>query len=90
MFCIRNILRCDMFSEKKNKSEAELRSGGCRRVRAYRRHHIRFDEYGYDRRVGLGRRSSDDRRAGSDRRSSDKGLEVIRVNRKWECYSYIP
>ena len=73
-----------MFSEKKFHAEAEHRSGGCRRVRACRRQHIRFDEYGYDRRVGLGRRSSDDRRAGSDRRSSDKGLEVIRVNEEWE------
>ena len=72
-----------MFSEKKCNAEAEHRSGRCRRVRACRRHNIRFDEYGYDRRVGLGRRSSDDRRAGSDRRSSDKGLEVIGVNEEW-------
>ena len=71
-----------MFSEKKSNAEAEHRSGGCRRVQACRRHHIRFDEYGYDRRVGLGRRSSDDRRAGSDRRSSDKGLEAIGVNQE--------
>ncbi len=71
-----------MFSEKKLNTEAEHRSGECRRVRACRRHHIRFDEYGYDRRVGLGRRSSDDRRAGSDRRSSDKGLEATGVNQK--------
>ena len=69
-----------MFSEKKCNTEAEHRSGGYRRVRAYRRHYIRFDEFGRDRRIGLGRRSSDDRRAGSDRRSSDKGLEVIAVN----------
>jgi len=73
-----------MFSEKKCNAEAEHRSGGCRRVQACRRHNIRFDEYGYDRRVGLGRRSSDDRRAGSDRRSSDKGLEVTRINEDWK------
>ena len=79
-----------MFSEKKNKSEAEHRSSVCRRVRIYRRHNIRFDEYGYDRRVGLGRRSSDDRRAGLDRRSSNKGLEVIGVNEEWGSYNYIP
>ena len=85
-----------MFSEKKCNAEAEHRSGGCRRVRACRRHNIRFDEYGHDRRVGLGRRSSDDRRAGSDRRSSDKGLEAIGVNKergftdefKLKSYSY--
>jgi hypothetical protein len=71
-----------MFSEKKCNTEAEHRSAGYRRVRACRRHNIRFDEYGYDRRVGLGRRSSDDRRAGSDRRSSDKGLEATGVNEK--------
>ena len=61
-----------MFSEKKCNAEAEHRHVGCRRVQACRRHHIRFDEHGFDRRVGLGRRSSDDRRTGSDRRSSDK------------------
>jgi hypothetical protein len=71
-----------MFLEKKCNTELEHRSGGCRRVGACRRHHIRFDEYGYDRRAGLGRRSSDDRRAGTDRRSSDKGLEEIRENKK--------
>ncbi len=74
-----------MFSEKKCNTETEHRSGRCRRGQAYRRHHIRFDEYGYDRRFGVGRRCSDDRRAGLDRRSSDKGQKVIRVNRKWEC-----
>ena len=78
-----------MFSEKRCNAESERRSGGCRRVRACRRHHIRFDEYGYDRRAGLGRRSSDDRRAGADRRSSDKGLEVNKVNKKWERHNYI-
>ena len=72
-----------MFSEKKCNTEAEHRSGKCRRVRACRRHNIRFDEYCYDRRVGLGRRSSDDRRTGSDRRCSNKGLEVIGVNEEW-------
>jgi len=71
-----------MFSDKKCNTEAEHRSGECRRIQACRRHHIRFDEYGYDRRVGLGRRSSDDRRAGSDRRSSDIGLKAIGVNEK--------
>ena len=69
-----------MFSNKQCNAGSEHRSVGCRRVKAYRRHNIRFDEYGYERRVGLGRRSSDDRRAGSDRRRSDKGLEVIGVN----------
>ncbi len=69
-----------MFTEKKCNTEAERRSRGCRRVQSCRRHHIRFDEYGYDRRVGIGRRSSDDRRVGLDRRGNDKGLEVIGVN----------
>lgn len=78
-----------MFSKKQCNAESEHRFGGCRRVRANRRHNIRFDEYGYDRRVGLGRRSSDDRRAGADRRSSDKDLEEIRVNKKWECHNFI-
>ncbi len=78
-----------MFSEKKHNAGSEHRSDGCRRVMACRRHHIRFDEYGYDRRVGLGRRSSDDRRAGAERRSSDKGLKMSRVNKKWERYYYI-
>ena len=78
-----------MFSEKKCNTGSEHRSGGCRRVWANRRHHIRFDEYGYDRRVCLGRRSSDDRRAGADRRNSDKVLEVNKVNKKWERYYYI-
>ena len=69
-----------MFTERKCNTGAERRSIGCRRVQSYRRHNIRFDEYGYDRRAGLGRRSSDDRRVGLDRRSNDKGLEVIGVN----------
>ncbi len=63
-----------MFSELKCNTELEHRSSGCRRVCKCRRHNFRFDEYGYDRRVGLGRRSSDDRRAGSDRRSNNKGM----------------
>jgi hypothetical protein len=79
-----------MFSEKQCSAGSEHRSGRCRRVQKYRRHNIRFDEYGYDRRVCLGRRSSDDRRAGSDRRSSDKNLEVIRVNNKWTLYNFLP
>lgn len=69
-----------MFTEKKCNTGAEHRSRECRRVQVYRRHNIRFDEGGYDRRVGVGRRSSDDRRVSSDRRSSDKSLEVIGVN----------
>lgn len=69
-----------MFTEKKCNTGGEHRSRGCRRVQAHRRHNIRFDENGYDRRVGVGRRSSDDRRVGSDRRSSDKSLEVTGVN----------
>ena len=63
-----------MFSELKCNTELEHRSSGCRRVCECRRHNFRFDEYGYDRRVGLGRRSSDDRRAGPDRRSNNKGM----------------
>lgn len=63
-----------MFSELKCNTELELRSSGCRRICKSRRHNFRFDEYGYDRRVGIGKRSSDDRRAGSNRRSNDKGL----------------
>ena len=78
-----------MFSQKKCNTGSEHRSGECRRVRADRRHHIRFDEYGYDRRVGLGRRSSDDRREGADRRNGDKSQEVNKVNKKRERYYYI-
>mgnify|MGYP001813994644 FL=1 len=63
-----------MFSELKCNTELERRSSGSRRVCKCRRHNFRFDEYGCDRRVGLGRRSSDDRRAGSDRRSNNKGM----------------
>jgi len=63
-----------MFSELKCDTELEHRSNGIRRICRCRRHNYRFDEYGYDRRVGLGRRSSDDRRAGSDRRSNIKGI----------------
>jgi len=69
-----------MFTERKCNTGAERRSRECRRVQSYRRHHIRFDEHGYDRRAGVGRRSSDDRRVGLDRRSNDQGLKVIGVN----------
>lgn len=63
-----------MFSELKCNTELEHRTSGCRRVCKSRRHNFRFDEYSSDRRVGLGRRSSDERRTGSDRRSNNKGM----------------
>ena len=62
-----------MFSELKCNTELERRSSGSRRVCKCRRHNIRFDENGHDRRVCIGRRSSDDRRSGSDRRENNKG-----------------
>jgi hypothetical protein len=63
-----------MITELKCNTELEHRSSGCRRVCKYRRHNFRFDEHGYDRRIGLGRRNSDDRRSGSDRRINNKGI----------------
>ncbi|MBT8133691.1 MAG: hypothetical protein KJO03_04220 [Gammaproteobacteria bacterium] len=63
-----------MFSELQCNTELERRSSGSRRVCKCRRHNLRLDEYGNDRRVGIGRRSSDERRTGSDRRSNNKRM----------------
>ena len=62
MFFVSKYGGVSVFSEVKCNTELEHRSSGCRRVWKCRRHNIRFDECG------------DDRRAGSDRRSNDKGL----------------
>ena len=63
-----------MFSELRCNTELERRSSGSRRVCVCRRHNLRFDENGSDRRVGIGRRSSDERRTGSDRRINNKRI----------------
>ena len=78
-----------MFSEMKCNAASERRVVPCRRICTNRRHNFRFDEYGYDRRIGIGRRSSDDRRAGIDRRVSNNDLSANRVNRRWERYKYL-